>query len=505
MRPLPTPQQMRAADSNAIDAGTPGSVLMDRAGRAVARTAIRLMGGRYGRRAAIVCGKGSNGGDGFVAARALLLEGVNVRCLLVDDPSDVRGDAADHMDRFLRAGGRVDVFSAASCDGADVIVDALFGTGFRGAAEGAAARAIEAMNSSPALTIAVDIPSGVDAATGAAPGPAVVADTTVAMAAQKIGSAVGPGAGLAGDVTIADIGIPIEDADAWIATESDVSRAVPRRASDAHKRSVGSVAVLAGSEGMSGAAMLTARAAIRMGAGYATVGLSRSIERVVSAVLPEVLTKILTEEPQLGPDALAAFKDVLDRADSVAVGPGLGDGPGTRALVTQLLQDVATPCVLDADALNVLASDASALIERDAPTIVTPHPAELARLLRTDTSSIQSDRVEAAREAAELFGCIVVLKGARSLIARPDGRLIVNTSGSAHLATAGTGDVLTGAIAALVAAGMDPFEAAWAGVHLHGIAGEIAAAKHGGHGVIAWDVAEALPEAVAVVEVVGWD
>jgi NAD(P)H-hydrate epimerase len=495
---------MGAADARTIEAGTPGAVLMDRAGRAVARSAIRVLGGRYGRRAVVVCGKGNNGGDGFVAARELARQGVRVRCIFVGDPAEVKGDAAQHRDAFVAGGGRVETFRD-ELGPADVLVDALFGTGFKGSAEGAAAAAIDAMNEHSAPTIAVDIPSGVDGTTGAVRGPATDAHTTVVMGAQKLGTATGAGAERAGDIEVVDIGIPVDEADGWEPTASDVDAILPRRGADAHKRSVGSVAILGGSEGMSGAVILTARGAVRTGAGYATVGLSRTIEPTVSAVLPEVLTKILTDEPHLVHDAWTAFKEIVDRADSIAVGPGLGDGDEQQALVRAVLEEASQPVVVDADGLNVLARDTSPLEGRSAPTVLTPHPAELARLLRTETSAVQDDRVTAARNAAERFGCTVVLKGYRSVIADSSGRIFVNSTGSPHLATAGTGDVLTGVIAALVAAGLGDAEAAWAGAHVHGVAGEVAAARNDGHGVVAWDVAEAIPQAIAVTEAVAWD
>ncbi len=502
MRPLVTPEQMGAADSATIAAGTPGEMLMERAGRAVATVALRAAGGRYGKRAVVVCGKGNNGGDGFVAARVLLHEGLAVRCLFVGELSTVEGDAALHLARLQRAGGRVDPFTKKDLPRADVIVDALFGTGFRGQAEGLAADAIEAINSSGAPIVAVDVPSGVEGRTGNAAGPAIAAEATVAMGAEKIGTAVGTGATLAGFVEVADIGIGIPDVDAHIAEEQDVVRVLPERAPDSHKRSVGSVALLCGSEGMSGAAILSAKGAIRMGAGYATLGVPSSIEPIVSTALPEVLTSIVTDEAHLGPESLASFKPVLERADSLAAGPGLGQGEDQRELVKEILSRVAQPVVLDADALNVLAGNTSVLRERSGSIVLTPHPAELARLLERETSAIQGDRVSAASEAAAAFDCIVVLKGYRTVIAEPGGRIVVNPAGSSHLATAGTGDVLTGAVAAFLAAGLDPFDAAWAAAFVHGLAGEIAAARLGGRGVIAGDVADALPKAVSSVGVV---
>ncbi len=490
---------MAAADTRAIDSGTPGAVLMERAGRACARAVIRLAGGRYGKRVAVVCGKGNNGGDGFAVARVLIDEGLGVDCFFVGDASSLKGDPAHHRDRLVSAGGSVTPFAPEKLRDADVIVDALFGTGFRGRAEGDAAAAIEAVNAHGGAVVAVDIPSGVDGTTGRVEGPAVQADVTVAMAAQKIGTAVGEGAAHSGEVEVVNIGIPVDKADAWWPEDADSANVLPERTVDAHKRSAGSVALLCGSAGMSGAAILAARGAIRMGAGYATLGLTKAIESIVSSALPEVLTEVVTDEDVLGPAALDGFKPVLERADAVGIGPGLGQGDTQRSLVKETLGRVGQPLVLDADALNVLAGDTSALQERDQATVLTPHPAELARLLEMETAQVQADRLAAARTAARRFRCFVILKGYRSVIARPDGTVIVNPTGTSHLATAGTGDVLTGAVAALLAGGVDPFDAAWCAAYVHGVAGEVAAARHGGGGVIAWDVAEALPEAIGLI------
>jgi NAD(P)H-hydrate epimerase len=218
-----------------------------------------------------------------------------------------------------------------------------------------------------------------------------------------------------------------------------------------------------------------------------------------------VLTSVLSDQPHLTRDSWTAFKEVVDRADAVAVGPGLGDGDDQQALVRAVLEEARQPVVVDADGLNVLARDVRPVVGREASTILTPHPAELARLLQADTATVQKDRIASARTAAERFGCTVILKGHRSVIAEASGRVVVNMTGSSHLATAGTGDVLTGVVSALAAAGVPEFEAAWAGAYVHGVAGEVAAAHRDGHGVVAWDVAEELPHALAVIEAIAWD
>lgn len=494
MRPLLTPEEMAAADKATIDAGTPVEVLMDRAGGAVARAAIRLLGGRYGKKVAVVCGKGNNGGDGYAAARVLKREGLGVRCLTTSDPAELKGAAREHHELAVKARVPVDAFDAKRLRAADLVVDAMFGTGFRGGVTGDAAAAIAAINDSELPVIAVDIPSGIDGLTGSVEGPAVEADVTVTMAAEKTGTALGKGAALAGAIEVADIGIPVEPSEAFVTEAADVAGVLPSRELDAHKRSAGSVALLVGSEGLSGAAVLAGRGAVRMGAGYATAGVTRGIEPVVSAALPEVLTKIVTDDDVLGPAALDELKPVLERADSLAIGPGLGRGDRQRDLVVAVLRDVELPVVIDADGLNVLAGETSSLVERERPVVLTPHPAELARLLETETAKVQSDRLSAARDAAARFGCVVLLKGFHSVVADPSGRAVVNPTGGSELATAGTGDVLTGAVAALLAAGVEPFDAAWAAAYVHGVAGDLV-----GPGAIAWDVAEALPDAIETI------
>jgi NAD(P)H-hydrate epimerase len=324
----------------------------------------------------------------------------------------------------------------------------------------------------------------------------VRAEVTVAMAAEKLGTATAPGALHAGRVEVADIGIPLSGATAHMVERRDVAGVLPRRSPDAHKRSGGAVALLAGSDGMTGAAVLSARGAVRTGAGYATVGTTPSVDAIVAATLPEVLSAVVTDQDVVGPEGLADFSSVLDRANVLAIGPGLGAGASQRALVEKALATVELPMVVDADGLNVLAGHTEALADRRRQTVITPHPGELGRLLGMSTEQVQSDRLGAARRAAELFSCVVLLKGYRTVVADPSGNTLLNPTGGAELATAGTGDVLTGVVAALIAAGVGPVGAAWAGAYLHGLAGHFAAQEKGAAGVVAWDVAEGLPHAL---------
>ena len=469
---------------------------MERAGRAVARASVALAGRRYGARVAIVCGKGNNGGDGFVAARVLYRQGVAVNCLLLAEESAYKGDAAAHLEEMKRTGVEATQFEAGSLGTCDVIVDAIFGTGFRGRVEGPPAKAIEAINSSGARVLSVDIPSGVAGDTGAIDGPAVAANVTVAIAAQKIGTVLHPGAGRAGRVDVVDIGIELGEASVQMAEPSDVRAMLPTRSMDGHKRSSGSVLVLAGSDGMSGAALLTCRGAARMGAGYVTLVSTAYVDHAKKNLIPEAVSRILVGHAELGPEVVAEFADDFERADAVVIGPGLGTGPRQRALVEAALEAVDVPLVLDADALNVLAEDSSPLGKRTNPTVITPHPGEMAALLRTSSGEVQGDRVGVALKAASDLGCVVVLKGAGTIIANPEARAIVNPTGGPELATAGTGDVLTGVIGALLAEDVEAPSAAIAGVFVHGLAGTVAGRSTEGRGVVAWDVAEALPASI---------
>src|SRR5918996_2658205 len=301
MRPLLSPEEMARADEATISAGTPVEVLMERAGRAATRAAIRVVGGRYGKRAVVICGKGHNGGDGFAAARGLAREGLGVSCMSVVDTSEAKGATAEHLRKLTAAGINVDPFDPRRLGFAHVVVDAIFGTGFRGEAEGLPAEAIEATNATGVPVVAVDIPSGVNGVTGAVDGSAVRADVTVAMAAEKLGTALPPGALHAGAVEIADIGIRVTGARTFMAERSDVAAVVPARPKDAHKRTSGAVALLAGARGMTGAAILAARGAVRMGAGYATVGCTAAVDEAVASVLPEVLSRVVTDSDVLGP------------------------------------------------------------------------------------------------------------------------------------------------------------------------------------------------------------
>jgi NAD(P)H-hydrate epimerase len=472
---------------------------MERAGRAVARAAIRVAGGAYGRRVLVVCGRGNNAGDGFVAARHLAAWGAVPVVALLNDPAEVTGDALTNLQRLR--GVRTLPVSGASflreLGRSDIVVDALFGTGFRGSLSGPAAQAVEAVNASGRPVVAVDIPSGVDGAGGRVEGPAIRATVTVTMGALKPGLLIHPGSGHAGAVEVADIGIAVPSPPAVMGAPDgpDVAAVLGHRPPDAHKRSVGTVMIVAGSVGMSGAACLSASGALRTGAGLVTMATVSSIAREVDHAVLEATTLPLPETPA-GTISAAAVEVVLGRAstvDAIAIGPGLTTHAETVEAVRKLVAGLELPLVLDADGLNALAGDAGTLASRSAPTIITPHPGELSRLLGTSSAAIQADRPAAASKAARQLNVTVVLKGYRSIVAGPAGEMVIITTGGPGLATGGTGDVLTGVTVALLAGKTIPFAAAWAASWLHGRAGDVLERKLGDRGVVAGDLPAALP------------
>ena len=477
MKPLVTPAEMAAADRRAIEAGTPETVLMERAGRAVARGVRAACGGVYGRHALVVCGKGNNGGDGLIAARTLRTWGMRVEVFELDPGVD--------RPSFGRALAH-----------ADVAIDAMFGTGFRGAMTGDAAWIAAAIDRAGVLVVAVDIPSGVDGLTGAVEGAAIDAHRTVTFAAHKPGLVFEPGHSHAGIVTVADIGIDVSPATAGLTEAADVSARLPRRAPSTHKWEVGAVMVVGGATGMTGAPMFASHAAMRAGAGIVWCGVPGEAA-AAAASGTEVITTALPATPEGALDQRAAgvvLRD-LNRFGAVVIGPGLGGHERTQSAVAQLVADAPVPLVLDADGLNALRGDLSPLRVRQTmvnkPTVLTPHDGEYTRLVGEPPGA---DRIRAARALADAAGAVVLLKGSATVVAAPGigGRVAVNTTGGPWLATAGTGDVLSGIIGAFLAQGMGAFEAAAAGAWLHGRAADSA-----GHtGMIAGDLIDAIPAAL---------
>lgn len=435
--PLYTADEMRAAEQ-----GHDVEAMMERAGRAVAEAVLR----RYpaAKRIAALCGGGANGGDGRIALR------------------------------ILAEAGRT---TSEELDGsADVVIDALFGTGFHGEPRAEASHQIERLNNMSAPVVSVDLPSGVDASTGEVAGVVVDADVTVTMHGRKVGLVVGPGRFHAGEIEVADIGLEHAETAHRLVTE-EILHLVPRKREPVTKYSAGAVLVVGGSPGMTGAVALAAEAAFRADAGYVAVA-------VPEVSLPVVEARLL--EPVKAP--LERVDELLERADALALGPGLGRRDEQRKLVRRLLTEAKQPAVVDADALFELEPG-----EWGGPRVLTPHSGELARLLGEEASWVDAHRLEAARRAVERYGCVVLLKGADSIVAAPGEDVLVSTAGGPALATAGTGDVLTGVIAAFLAKGVEPRLAAAAGAFAHGRAAELAPHQVG---LIASDVIAALPRAL---------
>ena len=504
MKPVLTPDQAATLDRLAQAEGIAAELLMERAGRAVARACADLMGGTYGRRAVVVCGKGNNGGDGLVAARHLAGWGVRVAVIAVGPLTDLREPAATNAARLDEVPSvRVRDFSDATLERelarADVAIDAIFGTGFRGIPEDGWAQAIAGLNASLAPVVAVDIPSGVDGATGAADGEAVRADLTVTFGAPKLGAVLLPGGELAGAVRVVDIGFPdsLVHADAFLVEPGDVAAVLPERAAETHKRATGVLVVVGGSRAMTGAVRLMADAAGRIGAGLIQVAVPEGILPVVQTELVEA-TFVPLPETAAGTVASAAVDVVLEqleRADAMAIGPGLSTHDETAGFVRELVRECTVPFALDADGLNAFAGRAADLADRKADAVLTPHAGEFARLAGVSTRDLTGDRLTHARALAATTGAVMLLKGSRTLVVSPEGSVRINPTGGPVLATAGSGDVLTGAIGGLLARGLDPLDAASSGAYLHGLAG-ILAGRSLGEGTLASDVAAHLPEAV---------
>ena len=516
MRPVFTADEMRRLDARAMtELGIPGAVLMERAGRGAAEAILEFLGPRRARaRIDLVCGKGGNGGDGFVAARWLRRAGARPTVWLAVPESEVRGDAAQKLQALRRAGLRpraVDDGSrvAKHLGRADVIVDALLGTGARGPASGLTARMIEVINAAGPPVVALDMPSGAPADGGPLEGPTIQAALTATFAGLKRGLVAGPGAALAGRVQVVSLGIPAAEvergATTFLAERADAERLFPERPREAHKGTYGHLLVIGGSRGKTGAAALAARAALRTGAGLVTVGVAASQQPIVAGLLVESMTEILPEiaSGAIGLDAVAVVRALAEGRTAVALGPGLGLEPDTQEAARCLIEDIPRPMVVDADALSALAGHLEILRRARGPRCLTPHPGEMARMLGVAVADVERDRVECVRRFAGEHGVHLVLKGASSVVGDPEGRVCLNPTGNPGMASGGMGDVLTGMVGALLARRAEPGPALIAAVYVHGLAGDLAAARLGQESLVAGDVVEALPEALRAVRAPG--
>ncbi len=506
---LVTASEMRELDRQTIEeVGIPGMVLMENAGRAVAEIVRNDFPERVHKGVLVLAGPGNNGGDGFVAARHLAEAGVRVSILVFSKEEAYSGDALtnlaiarrlglpmaeclseeavrEHFARFVHAG---------------VIVDALFGTGLAREVAGRFASAIRLVNDASAPVVSVDMPSGISSDTGEVLGCAVTAAVTATFGAMKLGLALHPGAAHAGEVCVVDIGIPRCLVDemgirAEFLGEGTVSRLLRPRPETGHKGQFGHLLILAGSRGKSGAATLAALGAIRAGAGLVTVACPEGVQPVLAAKLTEAMTEGLPETGA-GTASLSGLERLLwlmDRKRAVAMGPGIGLHEETRELARRFMAEAPLSLVVDADALTAVGQDLALVSASGHARVLTPHPGEMARLLGVTTPEVEADRAEAARTAARGSGAVVVLKGARTIVAAPDGRISVNSSGNPGMAAGGMGDVLTGLLGSLIAQGYGPWDAARLAVFVHGRAGDILAAEKGPFGYLAGEIADTLP------------
>jgi hydroxyethylthiazole kinase-like uncharacterized protein yjeF len=502
LTPLLDAETMRGVDRWAIEErGVPSLELMERAGAGVTRIVERLAPDGA---VSVVCGKGNNGGDGLVVARLLREAGRGVTVVCAAPLDEFVGDARVNLER-LPGEAPLELTedrerSEWALTEATVIVDALLGTGFQGEPRGAAGEAIEAVNAARAPVVSVDVPSGVDSSTGVASGAAVRAAVTVTFHAGKPGLWIAPGKVHAGEVHTIDIGIPRGSPDDTTIglIEPSVLGLLPRRKAASTKFISGHVLIAGGSRGLTGAPRMAAEAAMRAGAGYVTAFVPASLQPILAtAGPPELMTHGLPDEDGgLTADGVQDVLEASKRGGALALGPGLGRGDGAVQFARELAREAKVALVLDADGLNAHAGRLGELSVRSTPTVLTPHTGELGRLLEVGSEEIERERLRHVRAAAEQARAVVVLKGDDTLIADPSGRVAVSPGGAPALATAGTGDVLTGVIAALLSAGLDPFTAAAAGVSLHAEAGREAARRQGAaEGVVASDVIAALPAA----------
>jgi ADP-dependent NAD(P)H-hydrate dehydratase / NAD(P)H-hydrate epimerase len=503
--------QMREADRRTIEEiGIPSLVLMENAGRQVVAAMEAVHGDLQEHDVAVLCGRGNNGGDGFVVARTLLQRGVDVSVFLFGRVADVRGDARINLEILGRLGltvvevadSQVWELHFSEVSGCTLIVDALFGTGLNAPLSGLLETVVADVNGSAIPVVAIDLPSGLSADSHEPIGDSIEAGTTITLAAPKLSLVLPPAETRAGDIVIADIGIPTEIIETLegprveLLTRASMRQLLTPRNADTHKGDYGRVLIAAGSLGKTGAAHLAATGALRAGAGLVTIATPSTCLPIVASMAPEYMTLPIDETPDgLDPEAV---DDVLESArDVLAIGPGLGQGAGTRAFIQSLVDRATLPLVIDADGLNAFAGEPDRLAGREGrDVIITPHPGEMARLVDMTIEDVQANRLEVARTFAQTHHVYVVLKGHRTLIATPQGTVFINPTGNPGMATGGTGDVLCGMIAAWLAQLLDAEAACKLSVYLHGMAGDLADADEGEVSMTAMDLADHISDAI---------
>lgn len=503
-----TSEQMREMDRLTIQKyGTPSLTLMERAGAGVVKAILERFVEPVSKGVLVVAGKGNNGGDGFVVGRLLTEQGVSCAIALLAKPNEISSDAAHNLEEYLTAGGKVVGIDAdhlglltESIAGKGLLVDAILGTGTKNEIRGIYADVIRAMNGSGLPIVAVDIPSGLDADKGTPLGVGVQAVMTVALGYPKLGQVIYPAVRYVGELVVADIGIePAAVAEvapaAELLTPEEIRPLVPVRNPDSHKGTYGHVVVIAGSRGKTGAAILASRACMRAGAGLTSLAAPRSLNNVFAGAMIEVMTEPLRDTAEEEIESLTndEWRRLLERKTVALFGPGIGITESTRNNLRWLLRHLSIPWVIDADGLNNLALDIDRLRKARTAPILTPHPGEMARLIGKNAREVNKDRIGVARAFATEHRCYVVLKGARTILATPAGKISINPTGNPGMASGGMGDVLAGILAALLAQGLSPEEAMKLAVYLHGFIADRIAAKRGMLGMIASDIIDGLP------------
>jgi ADP-dependent NAD(P)H-hydrate dehydratase / NAD(P)H-hydrate epimerase len=501
--------EMKEMDRIAIEEiGIPGAVLMENAARGASRVFLAHFAPPPNSRVLVLCGRGNNGGDGYVMARVLSGAGLNVTVLVLAELSHIAGDALLNLQILRRMGVEVQEVPTEGqwkkirrlLKDSDFVVDGLLGTGLNSPVRGFYARVIEDMNSAGKAVTAIDIPSGLNADSGQVMGIAVQADLTITFGFPKIGQLVFPGAGLVGRLVRIDIGIPDAVAERIpgryrLIEAGDFHDLLASEKPDIHKGNRGHLLVLAGSTGKTGAATLTSFGALRAGAGLVTLGMPKSLNPILENKLTEAMTFPLPEtaESSLSLEAEKEILKLMEGKTAVAIGPGLSTHDETRLLVRRIVASCPLPMVIDADGLNALSSDLDALTTCRGRAVLTPHPGEMARLASISNSEVQADRIGTAQAFAQKHGCCLVLKGARTVIAEPEGRVHINPSGNPALSSGGSGDVLTGLIGGFLARGWHPAKAAVAGVYLHGLAADRLSEEMGQSGILAGELLDVIP------------
>ncbi len=496
-----TAEQMREIDKRtSTEIGIPSIVLMENAARAAAEVCAGELKGISEPKVVVFAGKGNNGGDGFAIARMLNDKEIDCKLVFLFDKDKLSGDAEINYNIAVNCGITIitDIAEAADeAKNADIVVDALFGTGLSRPVEGIYADIIDVINKNSKIIISVDIPSGVNSDDGRIMGTSVKADITVTFALPKIGMLLYPGASRCGDIHVVNISIQPSTIDEMniktsFLEEKDILNILPIRKKRSNKGTYGRLFVIAGSKDMTGAVALCCKSAFRAGAGLVYACTVQSGIHVIQQLVPEAVVMPLSEYN--GKVRYECYEEDIEErihaASAVAVGPGLGMSEDVSEFVKKLITEIDTPIVIDADGLNAIADDPSILLSLKHIPVITPHPGEMSRLTGLSVREILNDPVGLARDFAVKYNTIVVLKDARTVIAAPDGRIVINVTGNPSMATGGSGDVLTGVISSFIAQGIEPFEAAAAGAYIHGLSGDISMEKLGTYGVMAGDIAE---------------